>query len=88
MLPCSARHRALARPLPTGITERGGADHLWTHQAEAIDAMVTYSRKRKQFGKRICEFQLIEGLIGDAVTNTHAARALCYTLAAFLYILP
>lgn len=44
---------------------------------EAVDAMVTYSRKRKQFGKRICEFQLIEGLIGDAVTDTHAARALC-----------
>jgi len=42
-----------------------------------IDAMVVYSRKRKQFDTRICEFQLIQGIIGDAVTKTHAARALC-----------
>lgn len=44
---------------------------------EALEAMVTYSRKRKQFDKRICEFQLVQGMIGDAVTKTHAARALC-----------
>ncbi len=44
---------------------------------EALDAMVTYARNRKQFDKKICEFQLIQGIIGDAVTKTHAARALC-----------
>lgn len=44
---------------------------------EALDAMVTYSRKRKQFDKKVCEFQLIQGIIADAVTKTHAARALC-----------
>ena len=44
---------------------------------EALDAMVTYARKRKQFDKRICEFQLIQGIIADAVTKIHAARALC-----------
>ena len=44
---------------------------------EALEAMVTYSRKRRQFDKRICEFQLVQGIIGDAVTKTHAARALC-----------
>ncbi len=44
---------------------------------EALDAMVTYARKRRQFGKRICEFQLVQGIIGDAVAKTHAARALC-----------
>jgi alkylation response protein AidB-like acyl-CoA dehydrogenase len=42
-----------------------------------IDAMVVYARKRKQFGTRISEFQLIQGIIGDTVTKTHAARALC-----------
>lgn len=42
-----------------------------------IDAMVVYARRRKQFDKRICEFQLVQGMIGDAVTKTHAARALC-----------
>jgi alkylation response protein AidB-like acyl-CoA dehydrogenase len=44
---------------------------------EALDAMVTYARNRKQFDKRLCEFQLIQGIIADAVTKTHAARALC-----------
>ncbi|MHC4203331.1 MAG: acyl-CoA dehydrogenase family protein [Planctomycetota bacterium] len=44
---------------------------------EALDNMVTYSRNRKQFDKKICEFQLIQGMIADAVTKIHAARALC-----------
>jgi alkylation response protein AidB-like acyl-CoA dehydrogenase len=44
---------------------------------EALDTMVTYARKRRQFGKRICQFQLVQGIIGDAVAKTHAARALC-----------
>jgi hypothetical protein len=39
--------------------------------------MVVYARERRQFDTRICEFQLIQGIIGDAVTKTHAARALC-----------
>lgn len=42
-----------------------------------VDAMVAYARRRRQFGSKICEFQLVQGLIGDAVTKTHAARALC-----------
>lgn len=50
---------------------------------EALEAMVTYARKRKQFGKRICEFQLIQGMIGDAVTKIHAARALCIRAGEF-----
>lgn len=44
---------------------------------EALEAMVTYSRNRKQFGKGIYSFQLIQGMIGDSVTKVHAARALC-----------
>jgi alkylation response protein AidB-like acyl-CoA dehydrogenase len=44
---------------------------------EALNAMVAYSRKRKQFGKSISSFQLVRGLIGDAVTQLHASRALC-----------
>ncbi|WP_223067488.1 acyl-CoA dehydrogenase family protein [Paenibacillus caui] len=44
---------------------------------EALDAMVTYSRSREQFGQRLSQFQLIRGMIGDAVTKVHAARALC-----------
>ncbi|OMF98441.1 acyl-CoA dehydrogenase family protein [Paenibacillus sp. FSL R7-0337] len=44
---------------------------------ECLDAMVNYSRERKQFGKKIYQFQLIQGLISDAVTKVHAARAIC-----------
>jgi alkylation response protein AidB-like acyl-CoA dehydrogenase len=39
--------------------------------------MVSYSRKRKQFGKKLYNFQLVQGIIGDAVTKIHAGRALC-----------
>ena len=44
---------------------------------EALDCMVSYSRKRKQFGQKLHRFQLVQGMIGDAVTKIHAARALC-----------
>lgn len=44
---------------------------------EALDAMVSYARNRKQFGQRLYTFQLIQGMIGDAVTKIHAGRALC-----------
>lgn len=44
---------------------------------EALEAMVRYARERSQFGKKIYRFQLIQGMIGDAVTQTHAVRALC-----------
>ena len=44
---------------------------------EALDCMATYARKRKQFGRKIGEHQLIQRMISNAVTKTHAARALC-----------
>ncbi|MCP4178785.1 MAG: acyl-CoA dehydrogenase [bacterium] len=43
----------------------------------SLEAMVNYSRNRKQFDKKICKFQLVKGIIGDATTKIHAARALC-----------
>ncbi|MGA1870048.1 MAG: acyl-CoA dehydrogenase family protein [bacterium] len=43
----------------------------------AIEQMVTYARTRSQFGKKLCNFQLIQGIIADAITKVHAARALC-----------
>ncbi|MBN3526102.1 acyl-CoA dehydrogenase family protein [Paenibacillus apiarius] len=45
--------------------------------AEALEAMVTYARSRSQFGEKLHHFQLIKGMIGDAVTKVHAARSLC-----------
>jgi alkylation response protein AidB-like acyl-CoA dehydrogenase len=44
---------------------------------EALDCMATYARQRKQFGRKIGEYQLIQRMICNAVTQTHAARALC-----------
>ena len=43
----------------------------------ALEAMVSYSRERTQFGQKIRSFQLIKEIIGNAVTQTHAARAIC-----------
>jgi len=44
---------------------------------EALDAMVSYARNRKQFEETLSSFQTIRGMIGDAVTKVHAARSLC-----------
>lgn len=44
---------------------------------EALDAMIRYSKHRKQFGAKLASFQLIQGIIGDAVMKTHVARAIC-----------
>ncbi|OYD09086.1 acyl-CoA dehydrogenase family protein [Paludifilum halophilum] len=44
---------------------------------EAVNAMVAYARTRSQFGERLHQHQLIKGMIGDSITQLHAARALC-----------
>lgn len=44
---------------------------------EALEAMVAYARKRRQFGAGIHSFQLIQEMIGDAVAQIAAGRALC-----------
>ncbi len=43
----------------------------------ALEEMVTYARKREQFGKKLHNFQIIKGIIADAATEIHAARSLC-----------
>jgi alkylation response protein AidB-like acyl-CoA dehydrogenase len=43
----------------------------------AIEEMVTYARKRKQFGSKIAQHQLIQGMIADSVTSLHMGRASC-----------
>ncbi|MCK4258421.1 MAG: acyl-CoA dehydrogenase family protein [Halanaerobiales bacterium] len=43
----------------------------------ALEAMLSYSRERSQFGQKLRTFQLIQEFIGDAVTKIHAALALC-----------
>ncbi|MEM6806550.1 MAG: acyl-CoA dehydrogenase family protein, partial [Bacteroidota bacterium] len=44
---------------------------------EALEAMISYSRKRKAFGEKIYNFQFIQGMIGNAITKIHAGRSLC-----------
>lgn len=43
----------------------------------SLESMVSYARTREQFGKKIYSFQLVLGLIADAVTKVHVARAAC-----------
>ncbi len=47
----------------------------------AIDASVSYAQTRKQFGRLIGTFQLIQELIADMTVETHAARLLVYRAA-------
>jgi alkylation response protein AidB-like acyl-CoA dehydrogenase len=44
----------------------------------AIDAAIKYARERKQFGRPIGSFQLIQELIADMAILTDAARLICY----------
>jgi alkylation response protein AidB-like acyl-CoA dehydrogenase len=48
-----------------------------------VDACVEYAAQRKQFGKPIAQFQLVQELIADTAVETEAARMLAWR-AAFL----
>ena len=43
----------------------------------ALESMVTYARSRKQFGKGIHSFQLVQAMIADALTKVTVGRAMC-----------
>ena len=49
----------------------------------ALDASVSYSSERKQFGQRIANFQAIQWMLADMATHIEAARQLTY-YAAYL----
>ncbi|MGR5062778.1 isovaleryl-CoA dehydrogenase [Photobacterium sp. DNB22_13_2] len=46
-----------------------------------IDLVVPYVHDRKQFGRSIGEFQLVQAKVADMYTRTNAARAYVYTVA-------
>ncbi len=50
--------------------------------AAALDVVLPYIHERKQFGKSIGEFQLMQGKIADMYTTTNACRAYVYAVAA------
>ena len=43
-----------------------------------VNASVAYSKERKQFGRPIAAFQLVQEMIADMTVNTEAARALVW----------
>jgi alkylation response protein AidB-like acyl-CoA dehydrogenase len=44
----------------------------------ALNAMASYARERKQFGKSIGTFQLVREMIAEAVARLYAAKSLCW----------
>ncbi|KZL05096.1 Acyl-CoA dehydrogenase [Pseudovibrio axinellae] len=50
--------------------------------AAAMDVVVPYIHERKQFGKAIGEFQLMQGKIADMYTLMNASRSYVYAVAA------
>jgi isovaleryl-CoA dehydrogenase len=50
--------------------------------AACLDVVVPYVHERKQFGKAIGEFQLMQGKIADMYVTLSAARAYVYAVAA------
>jgi butyryl-CoA dehydrogenase len=47
----------------------------------ALEACVAYSKDRRQFGKRIADFQAIQWMMADMATEIEAARLLIYNAA-------
>ncbi|MBF8289598.1 MAG: Butyryl-CoA dehydrogenase [Chloroflexi bacterium] len=45
----------------------------------ALDAATAYARERRQFGREIGEFQMIQAMLADMDAQTEAARQLLYT---------
>ena len=50
--------------------------------ASAMDAVIPYTKERKQFGKSIGQFQLIQGKIADMYTTLNACRSYVYAVAS------
>jgi isovaleryl-CoA dehydrogenase len=51
----------------------------------ALELGLDYSRKRQQFGRPICEFQLIKAKLADSYTELEAARGLIYRACALAH---
>ncbi|MQA62219.1 MAG: acyl-CoA dehydrogenase [Actinophytocola sp.] len=47
----------------------------------ALEASVTYSKQREQFGKPIASFQLVQEMLSDMAVETDAARLLVWRVA-------
>jgi isovaleryl-CoA dehydrogenase len=54
--------------------------HMLGVAQRALDISIDYAMQRKQFGKAIAEFQLIQGIIADMYTDIQSLRALSYQM--------
>jgi isovaleryl-CoA dehydrogenase len=54
--------------------------HMLGVAQRALDISIDYAMQRKQFGKAIAEFQLIQGIIADMYTDIQSMRALSYQM--------
>lgn len=61
--------RAVFAALPVGIAQA------------ALDASLSYSKQRMQFGRPISQFELIQEMLAEMATQTEAARLLAYQAA-------
>lgn len=52
------------------------ASHAVGVAQAAVDAAIAYAKERRQFGKPIGSFQLVQGTIADMIAETEAARLL------------
>jgi alkylation response protein AidB-like acyl-CoA dehydrogenase len=52
------------------------ASHAVGLAQAAIDAAVAYAKERRQFGRPVGSFQLVQGMIADMIAETEAARLL------------
>jgi alkylation response protein AidB-like acyl-CoA dehydrogenase len=63
----------------TWLTARPLLGLMATHLSQrALDASVRYARERKQFGRPIGGFQLVQQMIVEMATLTETGRLLCY----------
>ena len=62
--------RAIVAMINVGMAER------------ALDLAIDYAKTRRQFGKRIGDFQLVGGKLADMYTTVEAMKALCYRTLA------
>jgi acyl-CoA dehydrogenase len=50
----------------------------------ALDKALAHVRRRRQFGRPLADFQMVQAKIAEMITLTEAARSLCYRAAARL----
>lgn len=63
--------------IPERLTSAAGCLGTWG----ALDLAVRYSNRRKSFGKPIREYQAVNFMVADAITQLDAARAITYMAA-------